>query len=345
MSQNARKILGTAALVVLLLVVGVLASQSPMARFSNLARPEVSFPDVYVQMKVGSDEKCLVSGRAGTTVKRSESSVARTRWDCRFVEHSGGATTVIAIDKNRPSWLFVPFTEVEDLAFPIVYGAVRETLERPMPRVRWVHFFFNRQLRGLYLEVQLPGRRFASDHELGRLELLTASGDEMVCFDWKMRAICRVYEAMVADAIFPAPATDQGLRFLSGLAPSASRSFILSELDLETLVPYPLPVAVDRLIPSGRDPYHDERFRRWQGAAPVTAETEARYAEAVRDSEPPVATFLDDLRRSIEVSCSVLPCDPEPYLARLENEPTRLWLARHGLDGSGDGAEADGGGG
>ena len=290
-----KKSLPTLLLAVALLSLAWLASQSPRARFSNLGVPADSFPEVYLQSKTGGSDKCLVGGRNRTTAKRSESKAGKASWRCRI--EGGAPYTFVAESKLEPSYLFVPVTAVHDLAYPLVYGALRQHLPLPMPTMRWVHFFHDRQFQGLYLEIQLPTRAFAEAQQLGRLELLAVDGDHLLCFDRKLRPVCPIYNLAVADGVFPLPADNAVSRQLFALAgdgdsedgdsedgdaedgdsedgdsedgdsedgdaEGGERLFVISDGDYRVLYPMPLPVALHRLLPR-QDVYQDQRYRRW----------------------------------------------------------------------------------
>lgn len=322
-----------APVVTLLAIVGVvyLASHRRGARFANLDVPE-AMPAVYVQMDVGSREgsdfrKCLVSSRSGTTAKRSESRLAKASWRCR-VEGEGWAPVLVADSKEQPSAIFVPQTLVGDLAFPLVYEVVRDAHDRPLPAMRWVRFYFERQFRGLYLQVFTPGRAFAAEHQLGRPEILAVSGDRLVCFDRKLRPVCPTYNLAVADAVFPEPRPSAGAALLHSLLPEGVRTFVISELDYTTLEPFPLPVVLEEAMVPG-EPWVDARYRRWwegDGVAEPGASDEL-FEERAAGNRQAIREAVEALEEILPASCGVQDCDPEAELERLRGSPAMGWLA------------------
>ena len=171
-------------LLLLLCVIGagIITSRSRLSEFSNLQLPEVSFQQTYVQMNERSTNSCTVTDRAGTTVKRSETDRAKSDWECRQVGEAEGPLVLLAISKKQSSYLFVPFTSVSDLLYPFVYEIVRTTQKLNIPRIVWTHLFLNRQFRGLYLQITLPGDKFSEEHRMGHLELMTVTGEYLVSY-------------------------------------------------------------------------------------------------------------------------------------------------------------------
>ena len=322
------------------------ASESQMARFTNLRVPQNSLPDVYLQMDVGSRNKCLVSGRAGTTAKRSDSRLAKASWRCRTEQREGAPPVYVADSKQRPSYLFVPFTDVHDLVYPLVYEEIRAGESLDLPALRWVHLYFNRQFAGLYLEVSLPGRFFASQRlearnaglpeppshdetttevpEPERLELLGVVDDALVCFDRKMRPVCPIYNLAVADGVFPRPRMNDGIALLYQLSPPPAYHFILSDESYETLEPFPIPTNLATLLP--RDVYRDQRYRRWQTPPAPPEALATRYGARLRDHEEFVQEHLQDLAESIQATCALLPCDGAAEVERLTSSLAAHWF-------------------
>lgn len=349
--MDMKKLFPTVLFFLLLGGVMLLASQRQMARFANLAVPEGPFGAVYVQMDVGSTTKCLVSDRGGTTVKRSEARLARASWRCR-VEGDSAAPTVVADSKEQPSFVFVPMTAVEDLGYPWIFEAVRRADGLPVPGMRWVNFHYNRQFQGLYLEIATPGRQFMMEngraalaqqglteagHEVPRPELLAVDGDRLVCFDRKMRPSCPTYNLAVADAVFPVPSSTPARTFLRRFLDPSVFTFIIYETneaygtDYGVLEPFPLPVALGRLLDGGEG-WVDQRYRRWRlDETDVDAATESRYHDALLDQRDAVAAELEALGASIDASCVVMECDALTERARLEESVGIAWV-RSALD-------------
>lgn len=329
-----KKALPTLVLAAAVLGVALLASQSPRARFSNLQLPADSFDEVYLQMKTGSAEKCLVGGRGRTTSKRSEGDVGKASWRCRATDAL--PASFLAESKLEPSFLFVPVTEVNDPAFPWAYERLHQKLPLPMPAMRWVHLFHNRQFRGLYLEVQLPARAYAAAGNLGRLELLAADPDQLICFDRKMRPLCPIYNLAVADGVFPEARGNDASRRLFALAAatmtSKERLFVLSDQDYGAIYPLPLPFSLRDVLPRDEAPYRDQRYARWweasTGIAEVAGVTETASAPAVgADLENRQRAFVS----SLTASCQVMDCDATVLAQRLGSSPSMVWL--QGLGG------------
>ncbi len=323
-----KNLLGTAILVFLALAAVYLGSRSSLARFANLRLPETSLRESYVQMKVGSSEKCLVTDRAGTTEKRSEDALAKASWKCRRPGEDGA---LIAISKNRPSYLYVPHAAVDDLAYPWVYEVAREGEEELLPRLRWVHFFFNRQFQGLYLQVTLPGRDYGEKRGLGRLELLAVRGDEVVCFDRKMRPVCRVLTAAIADGVLPQPEVGEVAALLTALSPPAASTYFLSEQQPGSLRPFPIPLSLGAVVPTAEDPYRDQRYRAWQTLPEAPAAARQRLLERLGGRREELREHLADLGRAIAASCAVQTCEAG---GGVDDSPTLRWLREHGMYGA-----------
>ena len=321
-----------APIVVALSIVGVvyLASQRQGVRFANLAVPD-DLPAVYVQMDVGSRpgsdfRKCLVSSRGGTTAKRSESRLAKASWRCR-VEGEGWSPVLVADSKEEPSALFVPQVEVTDLAFPLVYEVARGAHDRPWPAMRWVRFYYERQFRGLYLQIFTPGRAFATEHELGHPEILAVRDDRLVCFDRKLRPVCPIYTLAVADAIFPRPRSSPAAELLHRLLPPEVRTFVITDLDYTTLEPFPLPVVLERALAPGQ-PWVDQRYRRWWQDDPEPSGSAGDMALRQRAAEQAIALgeTLAALEAIVPASCAMMGCETESELERLRSSAARRWL-------------------
>jgi hypothetical protein len=323
------------------------ASHTPNAQRANLRVPQNAFPEVYIQGDVDSDSKCLVGDRAATTAKRSESRLGKASWRCRTETRTGAPPAFVADSKRQPSFLFVPVTDVEDLAFPLAYEMIRQGESLALPRQRWVHLFYDRHFLGLYLEVTLPGRHFAAerlearvaseppppteDEEEGpgaeKLELLSVRGDELRCFDRKMRPVCPVYNLALADGVFPRPHFEPGTALLGALvAASPARTFILSDARYDHLEP--LPLAVDPGALLDRDPYVDQRYQRWQEIPgdPLAGELAARYRERLLEDTELLETYRQGLTTSLAASCAIMHCEPEVLWRRLSEGPVARWL-------------------
>ena len=320
------------AVVLALTVLAWFAQQSRLARTAQLAVPQGSFPELYVQMDVGSDpgserRKCLVSSRSGTTLKRSESRLAKASWRC-WVTGSVGAPVVVADSKTEPSSLLVPHTAVSDLAFPLVYEVARNEESETWPRMRWVHFFYERQFRGLYLQIDLPGRFFAAEHGLGRPELLAVEGDRLVCFDRKMRPVCPTYVLAVADAVFPEPRRSTAGTMLEALLGEGQRTYVLSDVDYSRLEPFPIPVALAGVLETD-ETFVDQRYRRWLDGAAEAGE-EGRFPPSIvaraAAEAPAIRAALEAMGPSLDASCTVLECDAAAERERLSQGPASAWL-------------------
>lgn len=343
--------LGFFALAVALLLAAFWAPRSKMARLANLEVPNSSFASVYVQMKAdGRGGKCLVSGRAGTTEKRSDEGLAKASWRCRLVVQERQPLVLLAESKNEPSFVFVPVSEVEDPYYPWLYESLRSEAEGSLPPMRWVHLFYNRQFQGLYLQASLPGRHFAAQRlerrragaegsageaapaEAERLELLTVRGDRLTCVDRKLRPLCPIYTLAVADGVFPRPMSDPTTELLSWLLDTGSAgrsvSFILSDRHYDTLERFPLPFAAERWL--GDEPFRDGRYHQWQSAPDPAPEVQASLYSRLEGVETELETLGKDLDASIRASCVVMGCDAAELSARLASSPSRRWIEEPG---------------
>lgn len=280
----------------LALTLAVLASQSRLARLSNMEVPAEPFAHVYVQSKVGSDDKCLVTDRQGATLRRSEPSLAGSRWRCSWTGGAVGERTLIALTGKEPSYVFVPASRVLDPAFPWIYELVRQSRVDAggkvlLPRLRWVHLFHDRRYQGFHLQLRLPDKSFADNRHLGRVELMSAHDDRLYCWNRKLRPTCTLWsENFIAEAVFPEPMVNEGLELLDGLLPpELSRSYYLSAFPLTPagglypdteeesppmppgkeghLHPLPLPFALEGALGEPGDFYADIRYRRWSRPA------------------------------------------------------------------------------
>ena len=337
-----KKTLPTLLLATAALLAALWASDRPMARFSTLDVPEdPAIPEVYLQMKTASSTKCLVGGRGRTTSKRSEEDLGKASWRCRL--EGPAPSTFVAQSKLEPSFLFVPVTAVTDPGFPTVYQSLRSQLPWPAPDMRWVHLYHNRQFQGLYLEVQLAARAFAAEQDMGRLELLAARGDELICFDRKMRPVCPIYNLAVADGVFPKPLPSSALQQLFSLTAAAAeaqdmtpeRAFVISDGDVQdtaqieagerwdytSLLPFPLPFSLHDALPSAAEPYRDGRYSRWFQDQPV--DDEAPPPQALDDDTQAALTALPS---SFAASCQVMECNADVLLQRLRGGPSLAWL-------------------
>lgn len=332
--MKAKKLLAPIVLGFAIVGVAYLGSQTRMARLANLAVPAGSWPEVYVQMDLGERDqgdrqKCLVTSRAGTTLKRSDSRLAKASWRCR-VEGTEIRPVIVADAKNEPSALFVPVTAVVDPALALLYELVRAADEPPWPALRWVHLYYNRQFRGLYLQAFLPGRAFAAEQGIGQTELLAAGADRLACFDRKMRRSCPIYNGAVADGVFPEPRETDASRFLASLTPGGFRAFVITEDDYTRLEPFPLPVDLGQQLDAGatehENVYHDERYHRWLEVAPPDDAAVERYRQRARAERDELAAALAALVESLEASCVALECDAAAERRRLEGSPADRWL-------------------
>jgi hypothetical protein len=304
----------------LALTLAVLASQTRLARLSNMEVPAEPFAHVYVQSKIGSDEKCLVTDRQGATLRRSEPNLAGSRWRCSWTEGAVGERTLVTLTGKEPSYVFVPASRVLDPAFPWIYEAVRQGRvdaagKLLLPRLRWVHLFHDRRYQGFHLQLRLPDKRFADNRHLGRVELMSAQGDHLYCWNRKLRPTCTLWsENFIAEAVFPEPRVDAGLALLDGLLPpELSRAYYLSAFpltpvgglypdteeesppsppdDVGHLHPLPLPFALEGALGEPMEPYIDSRYRRWARLAPDG--TEGPDAEGGPEGEDG-STTVDD---------------------------------------------------
>ena len=325
------------------------AQHTPNARRANLRVPLDTFPEVYIQGDVDSDTKCLVGDRDATTAKRSESRLGKASWRCRVEARPDAPSTFVADSKLQPSFLFVPVTDVEDLAFPLAYEAIRQGESLPLPRQRWVHLFYDRHFQGLYLEILLPGRHHAAERlevrlaselpsaedteeeapKAEKLELLTVHGDELRCFDRKMRPVCPVYNLALADGVFPRPHYTPGIALLGALVADApARTFVLSDARYDHLEP--LPLAVDPGALLAREPYVDQRYSRWQEIPgnPLEGELAERYRERLLTDPELLEVYRSNLTDSLTTSCAIMNCEPQVLWQRLSDGPVAHWLER-----------------
>jgi len=315
--------------VVFLIGAGITASRSRLAEFSNLQLPEVSLQQTYVQMNVGSTNPCTVTDRAGTTVKRSETDRAKSNWECLQVEEAEGPLVLLAISKKQYSYLFVPFTSVSDLLYPFVYEIVRTTQKLNIPRIVWTHLFLNRQFRGLYLQITLPGDKFSEEHRMGRLELLTVTGEYLVCLNENLRPICPVYSELIGSGVFPRPNLTDSYAFLNSLLSQPSRTYLLPERNSQIVEPFPVPVVLAELIAGSSERYSDERYTSWQIALNMRSYEKFDFSRLFNDKRPEVEKHLRELQLSIEASSGVMVFDPRLALRMLKESPTRQWLEHH----------------
>lgn len=304
--------LGIVLLAVLALALAVVANQTRLGRMSNIDVPEAPFEHVYVLTQVGSDEKCLVTDRQGATLRRSEPKLAGSRWRCRWTtatpdpQATGDRRELLppsflALTGKEPSYLFVPAERVDDPVFPWAYEAVRRGFadydnKLLLPRLRWVHLFFDRQYRGLFLELRLPDRRFAENRGLDQVELLSARDHRLHCWNRKLRPTCTLLsESFIAEAIFPRPTVTDAVAWLESLLPAErSRAFYLAAVPPSTmgrngqpgagrssdtglpsedghLLPLPLPFALEEILGAERQFYVDDRVRSWSEPGPGAA--------------------------------------------------------------------------
>lgn len=316
----------------LLAVIGLAAawaaSRSPLAEKSTTQVPDEPFRHVYVQSRVGSADKCLVTDRAGATTRRSEPDLSKARWKCHWSAGPEGPV-LSALTGKEPSFLFIPESAVVDPAQPFVYEAVRGSENLPLPRVRWVHLFFDRAYRGFYLQIRLPDKELMTKHELGRGEFLETHGDSAACWNRKLEASCVLWNsAFIAEAIFPDPAWTPGLTLLHELLAAASlesRAFVLTEQpsDARHLWPWPLPVDLARQLrgsDSGAGRYRDQRYVHWSRPS-VTAmpRTDAAALDLPSASEARAA-LIEAVGKEAGPSMT----------QRLDRSSTLVWLSSEG---------------
>ena len=315
---------------VLLALVGLAAawaaSRSPLNQKATVQVPEEPFRHVYVQSKVGSADKCLVTDRAGSTVRRSEPELGRMRWKCRWSDGPDGPW-LSALTGKEPSYLFVPEVAVADPAQPFVYEAVRALEDLPLPRVRWVHLFFDRSYRGLFLQIRLPDKRLMSKLELGRGELFSVDGTTASCWSRKLKPTCLLWNsAFIAEAIFPDPAWSPGLALLNDLMSETelkTRAFVLTELPKgeHHLWPWPLPVDLSRQLQGTgpeASPYRDQRYLRWSSSS-----VPALGSSATTQLDLPTAEWV----RSAMLKAAGADGEAEMG-SRLDRSPSLAWLSQ-----------------
>ena len=307
---------GTWLWVILGVGVGWLAMYSPLARQASKQVPDEPFRHVYVQSKIGSATKCLVTDRAGATARRSEPELSRARWKCRWIDGPDGPV-LAALTGKKPSYLFIPEAAVVDPVLPLVYEAVRKAEQLPLPRVRWVQLFHDRRYRGLYLQLRLADKVWSTELELGRAELLETHGASAKCWNRKLEPACLLWNgAFIAESIFPQPAWSPGLALLHGLLADSGfepRAFVLTELprDEHHLWPLPLPVDLSRQLAPSR--YDDTRYAEW--SRPTTAPA------AIPSLEVPEAEWA---RRALLEAAGQ---GVDAMAERLERSPSLAWLA------------------
>ncbi len=311
------------------LVAAWVAGRGSLSQKATVQVPEEPLRHVYVQSKVGSADKCLVTDRAGATVRRSEPELGKMRWKCRWSDGPDGPW-LSALTGKEPSFLFVPEAAVVDPAQPFVYEAVRGLEDLPLPRVRWVHLFFDRSYRGLFLQVRLPDKKLTTRLELGRGEFLSVDGSTASCWSRKLKPTCLLWNsAFIAEAIFPDPAWSPGSTLLNDLLSDTqltTRTFLLTELPKgkSHLWPWLLPVDLSRQLQgSGPEasPYRDQRYLRWsRSSMPAlsgadVAELDLPTAEWIR------AALVEAVGTEGEAA----------MIRRLEASPTLAWLMRSEL--------------
>ena len=331
--------LGVVVLVALLgLGVAIFASRQGVGRMSNLALPG-QFPEVYVQFKVGDASRCLVTDRAGSTARRSDDDLQPARWNCRASGPQGEA--LLALDGARASFLFVPYEKVVDPVFPFLYEDVRRDPSEPaLPRLRWVQLFVNRIYRGFFLQATLPTKDFFEEKQLGELEMLVVAGDELYCFDRKLRGLCPIYSGLVAESKFPQPAWPAGARELAALLPpDLPRGFVLSDKALADLSladnqpagfrAWPLPFALPALVDAEAKPYYDQRLAGWRSPAErVSAWPPSKAPGPALDLDP--ARIEQRLREALAAACAVRGCDADELGSRIAASPSLAALRGRG---------------
>ncbi|MEM9552924.1 MAG: hypothetical protein AAGC60_01595 [Acidobacteriota bacterium] len=357
----------TLALAAAVLALAVLASQTRLARLANLRVPDDGPPAVYVQNATGDPSKCLVADRAAVTTRRSEPTLAGTSWKCSWPTGADGA--LAALSGKQPARLFVPFEQVDDPIHPWLYEAVREVAREAgvyvdggvrdpdaqplpppldasralvLPRARWVQLWVDRQFRGLFLELRLPGKRFADARALGRVEFLAATGETLLCWNRKLEHACTVYTFWVAEGMWPDPAWRDDTAWLASLLEGVTplRTFALAERAEPALLPWPLPLSLRRTLGAADDRrWSDPRFAAW---APPE---DAAPSRALRDalSALDVASRLGELEAILSAHCAVRGCDAAAAQARLA--ASRSLAALQALQAEPESAVAPGEGG
>lgn len=332
-----------------ILLLAWLGSRSSLSRGSVEHIPAEPFNHVYVQAQIGEPSKCLVTDRAGATLRRSEPETAGARWKCTWLQGPDGPV-LIALTGKEPSYLFVPQAAVADPILPLVYEKVRRQEELPLPRLRWVHLFYDRTYRGFYLQVRLPDKKWTAQKELGRAEILETVDQRAWCWNRKLRSVCAMWnEAFIAEAIFPQPATSPGLDLLGALLDAGrserrqGRSFILGEtpIDAHYLWPWPLPFDMHRQLAGAdgarRDPdgvgsglsYSDARYGSWV-AAPEAGSVDWRgrleaLVGAPQESDPKAADF--ERAAAVTVQVGAAAASDDGMAERLAASPAASWLA------------------
>ena len=348
----------------LILALAWVASRGSLARSSAERIPDRPFAHVYVQTKIGEPAKCLVTDRAGATLRRSEPETVGARWKCRWLDGPDGPV-LSALTGKEPSFLFVPHGAVFDPIHPLVYERVRSRDELPLPKLRWVHLFHDRIYRGFFLQIRLPDKKWTVKQEMGRAEILETLGDRAWCWNRKLRSACAMWNSsFIAEAIFPQPAAGDGLDLLRHLLvaggevddPPAQR-FILGQNPVQdaSLWPWPVPVELRRQLAGAdavaRSPddvgsglaYTDARYRGWAPAGAENnggggqdwsaADWSAADWNATVTAQVGAATAEDptwqDFERAVEVS---VPSGALPQAAtmgeRLAASPLSAWLPR-----------------
>lgn len=292
-----------------------------VGRLTNLALPG-GFDQVYVQFKIGDPTRCLVTDRGGATADRAAPELSPARWYCLQENEKGEGGkkggSLLALDGKRASFLFVPYEQVADPVYPLLYEAVRPTAgPHALPRLRWVHLYVDRTYRGFYLQTTLPTRDFFEDKQLGELELLVIDGDHNFCFDRKLRGLCPTFTGLVALSQFPQPAYTPETAALAALLPEdLPRAFLLSDQEgPEALRAWPLPFGFPRLVLAEAKPYFDHRYESWRPAPGAAAEAAGPAA-----SEP--AKVAADLHAALAAACQVRRCDAAALGERIDRSPS-----------------------
>lgn len=294
-----------------------------LGRMTNLAVP-ADFDQVYVQFKIDDPTRCLVTDRGGATADRAAPELSAARWSCRR-DDTAGEEALLALDGKRASFLFVPFEQVADPVYPLLYEAWRPADgPRALPRLRWVHLYVDRTYRGFYLQTTLPTRDFFEDKKLGELELLVVGGDRAYCFDRKLRGLCPTYTGLIAESLFPQPAFSPETAALAGLLPrDLPRTFLLSDqAGPEALRSWPLPFALPPLVLADVKPFFDHRFETWRPGAPA-----AQLPATVRAVAGGASAVAAKLHAALAAACAVRSCDAAALGQNIDRSPSLAALA------------------
>lgn len=271
-----KKIWPTVVLLAAAISLAMLGGQaSRNQKIANIQLEKDCFKDIYIMRSKTEANRCYLSDRRNSTIRRSRSNIPgsdRELISAEKINSNGSANLWLLRSKKYGTVFFIPVEKATDWRYPFLYRFIAEESgykNIDLPKVEWNQLFVDRIYAGLFLRVELPYDPKKKEGRTGELrEILSVDGPKMTAVDSRFNMNWPLYSSCVSDGIIPVLATQsEPLAWLAANRPTREAIYILSGKPPFAVSPLPLPVSINALYEefhgASLPAFFDERFAGW----------------------------------------------------------------------------------